>query len=213
MDIPFKMNYKPRHADVMAMVTFAAPYLLTQRKSAGFWLFFVLLISLIFFLIHFLFDDRAQNYLSQYLGASAAVWIPLVFLFFGVSFVTRQLGAWKQKRCIEQLEVSAPIPAVSLTLDDKQFNWAMEHSESWVSYGAIRRIFVCPIGIGLIYDGSVVAIPRDAIGGDAAFLELLKFLLGKVDEDARTLSLQDKFIQQLLSIKRPVGNRAGPWGH
>ena len=128
-----------------------------------------------------------------------------------MSFVTRRFGAWKQKRCIEQLEASAPIPFVSLSLDEKHLNWATEHSGSWVSYKAIKRIFVCPIGIGLFYDGSVVAIPRDPMASDAAFLEVLRFLLGKVDEDAQVLSLQDKSIQQLVSIKQPVGDREGPW--
>ena len=100
-----------------------------------------------------------------------------------------------------------PIPRVSLTLDDRQLNWATARTGSWVRYDAIKRIFVCPIGIGLIYDGAIVAIPREAIGGDAAFLDLLKFLLGKVDEEAQTLSLQDKFIQQLISIDQTDSDR------
>lgn len=195
------MHYRPRHADVLATATFAAPYLLTQRRRVGSWLFFVLLMSLIFVLVHFIFDDRMQIFISGYLGTSAAVWLPLVFLFFGVSFLTRRFGAWKQKRCIEELELSAPFPTVVLTLDDKRLEWTTEHSGSWVSYDAIRRIFVCPIGICLIYGGSVVAIPRDAIGGDAAFLELLKFLLGKVDEEAHALSVEDKFVRQLVRAR------------
>ncbi len=205
IDFPYSAEYVPQHSDVLSSQKHAARFFYSPRQRYLVWLYLVPIGVAVFGVVGFLYGESVQAFLATYIGGLGAQLVPLFLVLLGLKLGANRLTRWNQKRCTDLLEKQAQYPKVKLTVSETQLQWESANSGSWFSYAAIERLFLTPTTLGVVLGGSVVAIPRSAIGSNSDLRELIEILFEHLSMEAQRLSGADSAIQSLMIEQRGRG--------
>jgi len=199
MNAYFRLEYTPLHKDILDCQRHAARYFQPPRRRYGRLLFVGLLAVVASVGIDILINEIWREKLTAVLGPSIVEAISpmtmVVILVVGTAVWLRS-GI---KRRIRWLEDEFPYTPLLFTATDNRLKWESEHSGAWLDYAKIDRLFATPATVGVMYDGTIVPVPRNAFADESEFTAFLQFVFERLSDEARNKSLENKGIRDLMA--------------
>lgn len=205
MDACFTAQYTPRHANTLDCQRHAARYVRPARGRYTPLLVLAALVLAVNVGLDLIYSEAVQTSLAARIGRPMVEAIaPLTaILILTAAFILWLRG--RGKRQLRRLESEFPHPPVRFAATEERLEWENAHSGSWLDYSTIDRVFATPNALGVMHNGAIVPIPRDAF--DSRIGEFLRFLLDRIPETARKNSLEDKGVRDLIAAGSPEGGR------
>jgi|GEM_PF-4975463 len=199
MSAHFRLEYTPLHKDILDCQRHAARYFRPPQRRYLVLLFLVLLVAAANFASDFLFNEILQEKLAAFLGPSIAKAIPPLAMMLVLIAI---FALWLRRgisRRIRWLESEFPYAPLLFTATDNRLTWEGEDFGAWLDYSKIDRLFATPAMIGVMYDGTIVPVPRSAFADETEFTGFLQFVFARLSDEAREKSLENKGLRDLMA--------------
>jgi len=199
MDAHFRAEYTPRHTTILDCQRHAARYFRPPNRRYRTPLFLGLPAVVASVGSDILVNAILREKLTAFLGPSIMEAIsPLTMTLVLIAIFAVWLRSGINRR-IRWLESEFPYAPMLFTATDNRLKWESEHSGAWLDYSKIDRLFATPDMVGVIYDGTIVPVPRNAFADETEFAAFLQFVLARVSDQARKKSLENKGVRDLMA--------------
>lgn len=199
MTAHFRMEYTPLHQDILDCQRHAARYFQPPNRRYRPLIFLGLAAVVASVGIDMLINQIFRERLTSFLGPSIVEAIsPLTMIVVLVVGTVMWLRSGIKRR-IQWLESEFPYAPLLFTATDDRLTWEGEHSGAWLDYAKIDRLFATPAMVGVMYDGTIVPVPRNAFADESEFAAFLQFVLARLSYEARKKSMENNGVRDLMA--------------